>query len=163
MCVYVIVHEGGVLFAQWSGSVSAEGAEPFLSLFWELIPTSSAAALIITPQWPHILSCLLQLRHVTFTCTAQYCVEYLKRFDRTLFDTDLVLSPGFDGHTAVSFIKDVRERDVNKGHLHRNAVKISIVQSQRLWDVMCLKMYEASFLFKFSFIVFHLLMLQPFQ
>lgn len=56
----------------------------------------------------------------------QLNTAYLKRFDRTSFDTGHVLSPGFGGHAAVSFVKDVRERDVNKGHLHQNAVKINI-------------------------------------
>lgn len=71
-----------------------------------------------------VLSAAAQTCH--FHLYSSILHEYLKRFDRTLFDTDLVLSPGFDGHTTVSSVKDMRERDVNKGHLHRNAVKINI-------------------------------------
>lgn len=74
--VCVCVHARGVLFVQWSTAVSAK---ELLSLFWELIPTSSAktpGCLIITPQWPHILSCLLWLRHVRFIRKAQYHVHY---------------------------------------------------------------------------------------
>lgn len=117
MCVYAFVN---VSFCSVKTllSVWKECAAPWV-LFWELIPTSSATALgclIITPQWPHILSCLLCLRHVRFICTAQYCVQLSRWASQTCCEEDLTLRLTFIHHKAWCFtsLSFVRE-DVGRG------------------------------------------------